>query len=158
MSVQVVDAEVHYAELNKPLDGRYQVVQVLSEKTWRRTYLAQDLRRPSQPECIIQHLRILPNIPDYGAIAAPLLAREAMVLERIGDHPQMPQLLAWFDDQRGFYAVSEFVQGKPLTLELQMGVFWDAEKVAHLKNWMVIRHRNKSGDSFPWSAMCTRSE
>ncbi|MBF2028231.1 MAG: protein kinase [Oscillatoriales cyanobacterium C42_A2020_001] len=121
--------DLHYRELNAPLDGRYQVIEVLTAKLWARTYLAQDLRRPSQSECVIHHLKTISMIPNYAETARELLTREAAILEHVGMHPQIPQLLAWFEDKNGFYVVQEFIQGRSLGHELQPGVCWQAEDV-----------------------------
>jgi serine/threonine protein kinase len=118
--------------LNSPLDGRYQIIEILAAQLWQRTYLAQDLRRPSQPECVIHHFRIIPDIPNYAATVRCLFARETAILEEVSEHPQIPQFLAYFENQDGFYIVQAAIQGHPLSAELQPGVQWTAEHVGQL--------------------------
>ncbi|EKQ70888.1 serine/threonine protein kinase [Leptolyngbyaceae cyanobacterium JSC-12] len=129
MSNLVPHTDVDYPELSTPLDGRYQVIEILMAKLWARTYLAQDLRRPSQSECIIHHLKVIPMIPDYAEIARELLTREAAILEQVGMHSQIPQLLAYFEDTNGFYIVQELIQGRSLSTELQPQMPWQVEDV-----------------------------
>jgi ABC-type branched-subunit amino acid transport system substrate-binding protein len=43
---------------------------------------------------------------------------EADTLEKLGKHDQIPQLLAYFEEQNEFYLVQEFVQGHPLSDEI----------------------------------------
>lgn len=118
-----------YPELELPLDGRYQIIQVLSEKTWQRTYLAQDLRRPSQPECLIHQLRVLQEIPDYLLFVRHLFTQAASGLEEMGKHGQMPALLAYFENEAGFYVVHEWIKGTPVRIELASEKPWSEERV-----------------------------
>lgn len=119
-------------ELNSPLDGRYQVVQILAVRLWGRTYLAQDLRRPSQPECIIHYLKPLPGEEAQLTLMRQLFVQEAAVLERLSVHPQLPQLLACFETDQGFYLVQELIAGLPLDSELQPSQPWRSDQVLGL--------------------------
>ncbi|MBL1175418.1 protein kinase domain-containing protein [Pantanalinema sp. GBBB05] len=132
MSTVGLQTEVSDLDLEKPLDGRYQVIQILATRAWGRTYLAQDLHRPSQPECVIQYLKPIPEIPDYPAIVRQHLTHAASLLEQLGRHPQIPQLLAYFETEYGFYSVQEFIYGHPLTFELMPRQSWTVEQVSQL--------------------------
>lgn len=131
MSDVLVSAEVSYPELDRLLDGRYQVNQILASGDWGRTYLAQDTRRPSQPDCMIQH--VLPAASDeaYRYALRHLFVREAATLERLGEHEQLPRLLACFEDEQGLHLVQEFVSGDPLNLALSPQP-WHEEQVVQL--------------------------
>ncbi|MGI0489086.1 protein kinase domain-containing protein [Pantanalinema rosaneae CENA516] len=124
--------EVSDLDLEKPLDGRYQVIQILASRAWGRTYLAQDLHRPSQPECVIQYVKPIPDIAAYPAIGRPHLTHAASLLEQLGRHPQIPSLLAYFETEYGFYSVQEFIHGHPLTFELAPRQPWTTEQVSQL--------------------------
>ncbi len=125
-------ATAAYPDLNRQLDERYQVVKILAARPWGRTYLAQDLRRPSQPECVIHHLKVIPEIPDYAEAVRNLFDREVAILDQLGNHPQIPQFLACFEDEYGFYVVQEFIPGSPLLIEFQPGKAWQPEQVIQL--------------------------
>lgn len=129
---QIPHIAVAYPDLNVPLDGRYQVLKILAAQTWVRTYLAQDLHRPSKPECVIRHFKILPTVPNYTAIVEGLFAGEATALEHLGTHSQIPRLLACFQDSNGFYTVHEWIDGVLLSEELQATGRWSAEAVVTL--------------------------
>ncbi|PZV10705.1 MAG: hypothetical protein DCF22_15985 [Leptolyngbya sp.] len=134
MSNVVSSAAAHYPELNQPLDGRYQVNEILAARLWGRTYLAQDLRRPSQTECIIHQFKQIPEIPNYAELVRSLFVKEAACLEEFGVHDQIPQLLAYFEDNEGFYVVQEFIEGRSLSQELIPAVPWgDAQVIALLR-------------------------
>lgn len=119
-------------QLEDLIDGRYRVTQVLNVATWGKTYLAQDTRRPSQPYCLIQHAKPIQVIPDHEAAVRHLFVREAAILEQLADHDQIPQLLACFEDEQGFYLVQECISGAPLSLELHPQQPWPEEQVITL--------------------------
>jgi serine/threonine protein kinase len=132
MSSLLLRSQIHETKPDQPLDGRYQIVQILADKPWQQTCLAQDLRRPSQPECIIQYLKTIPELPNYRTIASQLFTSEAAILEQIGKHPQIPQLLACFESDGGFYVVYERVLGHSLNQEMHTGRPQAPEQVAQL--------------------------
>jgi serine/threonine-protein kinase len=130
-----LDIHPNSSEQPKVLDRRYQIKEILAAKLWGRIYLAQDLRRPSQSPCIIQHLKAIPEIPDYAELVRWLFAREAAVLEQLGYHDQIPALLGCFEDEDGFYVVQELIVGIPFSTELKQIRNWGAERVIQfLKN------------------------
>lgn len=129
---QIPHLESTYPELNIPLDGRYQVIEILAAKAWARAYLAQDLHRPSKPECVIRQLKPIPAVPNYTQTVEGLFAGEAAALEHLGTHPQIPQLLACFQDSNGFYTVHEWIDGVFLKDELDKRKRWSTEAVMHL--------------------------
>lgn len=129
MMQTVPKTEIHLAELNIPLNGRYQIIEILAAKLWARTYLAQDLHRPNHPPCVIHHLKTIPIIPNYRESLYDLFAREATLLQQLGSHPQIPQLLDWFEDDNGFYGVQEFISGRSLSLDLLPQQTWQPEAV-----------------------------
>lgn len=135
MSNVVSSAVTPYPELNQPLDGRYQVNEILAARLWGRTYLAQDLHRPSHTECIIHHFKQIPEIPNYAEWVSSLFANEAARLEAFGTHEQIPQLLAYFEDEEGFYVVHEFIEGRSLSQELIPNAPWsDAQVITSLQD------------------------
>jgi serine/threonine protein kinase len=54
-------------------------------------------------------------------IARRLFDSEAQVLYRLGNHDQIPRLLAHFDQEQEFYLVQEFIEGDELKQELPVG-------------------------------------
>ena len=118
--------------LGKLLEGRYQVVQVLSAGGFCQTYLAQDTYIPSHPTCVVKHLQPASN--DSGALQTLrwLFTGEAQALKKLGNHNQIPQLLAHFEENEEFYLVQEFIEGHPLNAELQPGRGWSESQVIQL--------------------------
>lgn len=115
--------------LGRLLDGRYQVVQVLSAGGFGKTYIAEDTRRPGNPKCVVKHLKPASNEPNYLQTARRLFLSEAETLEQLGNHDQIPRLLAYFEEDREFFLVQEFIEGHPLSTELQPGDCWSESQV-----------------------------
>jgi serine/threonine-protein kinase len=61
-----------------------------------------------------------------------LFQTEAEILEQLGNHDQIPRLLAYFEESQEFYLVQEFIQGYTLTKELPPGERWEESKVYQL--------------------------
>ncbi|MBD2101057.1 serine/threonine-protein kinase [Leptolyngbya sp. FACHB-261] len=114
------------------LDGRYQITQVLSEGGFGQTYLAEDIRRPGRPICVVKHLKPASNDPAFLQTARRLFISEATVLEQLGSHDQIPRLLAYLEENQEFYLVQEFIQGHSLQAELKRGQRWTEGQVTHL--------------------------
>jgi serine/threonine-protein kinase len=118
--------------LGRLLDGRYQVVQVLSVGGFGKTYIAEDTRRPGNPKCVVKHLKPASNEPNYLQTARRLFISEAETLEQLGNHDQIPRLLAYFEENQEFFLVQEFIVGRSLSVELQPGYYWTESQVIQL--------------------------
>ncbi|MEO1792161.1 MAG: bifunctional serine/threonine-protein kinase/formylglycine-generating enzyme family protein [Cyanobacteria bacterium J06629_19] len=92
----------------KLLDSRYRVTQKLSEGGFGVTYLAQDTRRPGEPLCVAKELR---HEHQNNPKIIQLFHQEAEMLERLGCHDQIPQLLASFYEANRLYLVQEYIDG-----------------------------------------------
>ena len=72
-------------------------------------------------------------------MARELFEREAKTLGRVGNHPQIPRLLDYFEDRQQFYLIQEFVEGDNLQQEVKkLGVFNEAKARQVLKEVLVI--------------------
>ncbi|MBU7584802.1 MAG: CHASE2 domain-containing protein [Nostoc sp. TH1S01] len=100
------------------LGGRYQISRVLGAGGFGRTYLAKDTQRPGSPTCVVKQLMPARRDPTFLEVARRLFNTEAEILEALGKHPQIPALLAYFEDQQEFYLVEEYIAGHTLHEEL----------------------------------------
>ncbi|NDJ18941.1 ABC transporter substrate-binding protein [Myxacorys almedinensis A] len=107
--------------LGRLLDGRYQIVRVLGAGGFGHTYIAQDTKRPGKPICVLKHLSFATPDPAILKQARRMFVAEAETLEKLGRHDQIPQLLAYFEEDHEFYLVQEFIEGHPLSDELSGG-------------------------------------
>jgi len=100
------------------LDGRYKVTAPLGSGSFGQTYLAEDTKRPGHPKCVVKQLHLADPNPQIMQTARRLFTTEAETLETLGEHRQIPRLLAYFEEHGEFYIVQEFIDGHPLSDEL----------------------------------------
>ncbi len=92
---------------------RYRPLRLLGQGGFGRTFVARDMDIPSQPFCVIKQLCQTPN-ERFNQQALRLFRQEAIRLEKLGEHPQIPKLLAHFEDQDDHYLIQEYVEGDNL--------------------------------------------
>ncbi|MBD2435963.1 serine/threonine-protein kinase [Nostoc sp. FACHB-110] len=109
------------------LRDRYRVSKPLGQGGFGATFLAQDEALPGEPSCVIKQLRPSGNAPHVLQMARELFEREARTLGKIGNHPQVPRLLDYFEEQEQFYLVQEYISGATLQQEVKSnGVYSEA--------------------------------
>jgi WD40 repeat protein/tRNA A-37 threonylcarbamoyl transferase component Bud32 len=107
--------------LGKTLSGRYQIIKHLGGGGFGQTYLAEDQQLPGNPQCVVKQLKPKASDSLTLEVARRLFDREVQVLYRLGNHDQIPQLLAHFEQEQEFYLVQEFIEGEELKQELPVG-------------------------------------
>ena len=118
--------------IGETLAGRYHIILYLGEGAFGQTYLAEDIHLPDRARCVVKHLK--PQVTDEFTLRAAryLFAREAKVLNHLGQHPGIPRLLAHFEEKKQFYLVQEFIDGQDLSQEIKPGKQLSEEQVIAL--------------------------
>jgi serine/threonine protein kinase len=82
-----------------------------------KTYLAEDLDKLGEL-CVIKQL--VPKVREIWAVekAKELFEREAQQLQKLGDRPDIPALLAYFEENNYLYLVEQYIEGRTLLDEL----------------------------------------
>ena len=114
------------------LNGRYQIISHLGQGGFGTTFLAEDLHLPDKRKCVVKQLKPQANDPFTLETARRLFDTEAKTLYRLGNHPQIPQLFAYFEENQEFYLVQEYIQGCDLDQELKPGQVKSEEEVISL--------------------------
>ncbi|MBK1990048.1 serine/threonine protein kinase [Sphaerospermopsis aphanizomenoides BCCUSP55] len=118
--------------IGKLLDHRYQVIRILATGGFGQTYIAQDTRRPGNPICVVKHLKSASTDSKIFETAKRLFNNEAETLEKLGNHDQIPRLLAYFDENQEFFLVQEYIDGHTLSEELIPGQPWSETQVMQM--------------------------
>ena len=99
------------------LAERYQAMRLLAKGGFGRTLLATDHHKPARPRCVIKQFH--PESGNNSAKALQLFDDEAKRLEALGNHSQIPELYAHFEQDQRQYIIQEFIDGQTLADELE---------------------------------------
>jgi len=122
-----------------PSASRYRTIKPIGQGGFGRTFLAVDETKPVIfSQCVIKQ-----SFPQNtaGEKAAQLFHQEVAQLETLGKHPQIPELIAHFEQDGRQYLVQEFIDGKNLARELeQKGAFTETQIRQILNDLLPVLH------------------
>ncbi|NEP40195.1 MAG: protein kinase [Okeania sp. SIO2H7] len=114
------------------LRDRYRAIKLIGSGNFSRVLLAADEDR-LHTACVIKQFFPKNQKPKAIAKATKLFKQEAEQLCLLGEHPQIPSLLAYFQQDNCLYLVEQFIEGQNLLQELnQEGAF------SELKIWELL--------------------
>ncbi|NEU75411.1 protein kinase [Hassallia byssoidea VB512170] len=114
------------------LRKRYKIIEYLGSGGFGETYKAEDLER-FNCLCVVKRLKPQLHQPAFLEVARKLFAREGETLLRLGEkHEQIPQLLAYFEENQEFYLIQEYVEGETLAQILEQRKVLSESEVSNL--------------------------
>lgn len=120
------------------LKNRYRSLKKIGQGGFGQTFLAIDQDLPSQPFCVIKQL-IPINDPVNLTKAKELFDQEGLQLDKLGKHSQIPELLAYFEQDQQLYLIQEYIEGENLKQILNKnGSFDDFEIIYLLKDLLPV--------------------
>ncbi len=89
------------------LRNRYRPVKSLGGGGFGKTYLAEDIDKLDE-KCVIK--QFAPQVQETAALqkATELFEQEAKRLQQLGEHPQIPTLLAYFQEDSRLYLIQQY--------------------------------------------------
>jgi serine/threonine protein kinase len=110
------------------LQERFRPIKLLGQGGFGRTFLVVDEGSSVKSSYVLKQLCLQNQNSLILKKAVQLFRQEAAHLDTLGKHPQIPTLLAHFEQNRRLYLVQELVEGQTLEAELQQGgVFSEAQ-------------------------------
>ncbi|MGL4497919.1 MAG: GUN4 domain-containing protein [Planktothrix sp.] len=121
------------------LTDRYRALEILGQGGFGRTFLAVDEQKPSQPYCVIKQFLPQAQGTNNQEKAGELFKQEAIQLEKLGKHQQIPELFAYLIQDNRQYLVQEYIEGQNLLQELaKTGAFSETKIINLLEDLLPI--------------------
>ncbi len=147
------EGELHCHSCGSPLllRGRYRALEKLGQGGFGRAFLAVDEDRLNT-HCVIKQL--LPHHDDNTSQSEAtsekmiqLFDLEAQQLCKLGQHPRIPNLLAFFKQERYLYLVQEYIEGQTLWHEVEANGALNENQVLQVLMQLlpVLRFVHQSG-------------
>jgi len=115
------------------LHESYQILALLGQGGFARTYTAAQINKPNHPLCVVKEIPFpSSNDPRVLDRARHRFEGEASALRRLGNNSRIPELFDSFEENDYFYLVQEYVEGHRLTQELTAGDLWNEQNTVAL--------------------------
>ncbi len=116
------------------LAGRYQMIELLGQGRFGRTFLAQQLSREGNAaagRCVIKQLYA------FSSAEKVIFQAETARLRKLGEHPQIPALLDAIENQYGQFWVQALAVGIHLGAQVEKAGPWNETQVRSLLKSLV---------------------
>lgn len=114
------------------LAQRFYIVRELGSGGFATTYLALDKQSANQNKCAVKQLQPRFNSSSVWASAKERLSTEAMVLQWLGKHQQIPEFIGHFEENKQFYLVLEFIEGEEFEQEVHRQMLNETQAIQFL--------------------------
>ncbi len=128
-----------YCGSSLSLRNRYRIIKPVGKGGFGKTYLAEDQDR-LKANCVVKQFapgKEIQQDKESMKKATELFNKEAQRLFQLGEHPQIPSLLAHFTDNNCLYLVQEYIEGQNLAEELQEKGAFSEDKIKQLLGEML---------------------
>ncbi len=116
------------------LQERYRGLKLIGQGGFGRTFLAVDEDKPSKPQCVIKQFFPQSQGTNSAKKAAELFEQEAVRLDQLGKHPQIPELFGHFTQDNRQYLIQEFIDGQNLAEVLAVEAAFTEAQIWDLLN------------------------
>jgi eukaryotic-like serine/threonine-protein kinase len=110
--------------LGTTLHSHYKIVKLLGMGRSGAAYLAEDIDLPTCPPCLVKKFKHIDDNPIEQSLIQQLFEFQTTIFSQVGQHPQIPTLIAKFEEDGDRYLVREYIEGEVLSKELAPGVRW----------------------------------
>lgn len=128
--------------VGKILGDRYRIIQEIERDKISAVYLAEDLEQLERSPCQVEQLQPQYDREVLGARSWQKVRQKfverANLLRKVSQHPQIPQLLAFFECDRQVYLVREHIEGETLAQRLTRSSISETEAVSWLREILEI--------------------
>ncbi|MEL6440643.1 MAG: protein kinase [Cyanobacteria bacterium J06621_8] len=108
----------HDSLIGKTLRGKYQVISKLAQGGQGNIYDAKDITSSIDKRYIVKQFAPTYESGSQLQKAQELFNQEAIILQKLGSHTQIPQIFDYFTENSQFFLVQEFIDGQNLQQEL----------------------------------------
>lgn len=103
------------------VDKRYCIIKPISSNILGQIYLAGDTRRPGSPQCVVREIRLNNFNPEHRQIILSLFQKKVEKIDSLSLHDQLPNLLAYFQEENNIYLIEDYIVGSSISEELAIG-------------------------------------
>lgn len=114
------------------LQDCYRPICSIGEGGFGRTFLAEDTCQAERPKCVIKQLSKRTDTA-RNEQAQRMFYQEAMRLQQLNEHPQIPKFLTHFEQGAYQYLVQQYIDGWNLKSEVEQDGPFDEDKI-----WQVL--------------------
>lgn len=130
------DSHAHCQNCGLPLTNllynRFKVAEPIGRGGFGKTYLAKDTHKLNDL-CVVKQLAYQgEGTRGVQQKVVQLFEQEAQQLQQLGENPQIPTLLAYFEEDSYLYLVQQFIEGNNLLKQLEIQGKYSEEQIHQL--------------------------
>jgi eukaryotic-like serine/threonine-protein kinase len=110
--------------LGTTLHSHYKIIKLLGTGRSGTAYLAEDIDLPTYPPCLVKKFKYVNDKAIDRPPIQQLFELQTTIFSQVGQHPQIPTLIAKFEEDGERYLVREYIDGELLSKELAQGLRW----------------------------------